>query len=77
MFKKFSLILVTTIALTFNVNAGSDGDLILNKNKPSEVKIALKILTEQLLNLTKHWMEWFLNLWLVYTENYHQQQKLE
>ena len=38
MFKKFSLILITTIALTFNVNAGSDGNLILNKNKPSEVK---------------------------------------
>ena len=38
MFKKISLILITTIALTFNVNAGSDGNLILNKNKPSEVK---------------------------------------
>ncbi len=38
MFKKISLILITTLALTFNANAGSDGDLILNKNKPSEVK---------------------------------------
>ena len=38
MFKKISLILITTLALTFNVNAGSDGDLILNKNKPSEVE---------------------------------------
>jgi len=38
MFKKFILILITTFALTFNVNAGSDGDLILNKNKPSEVE---------------------------------------
>ena len=38
MFKKISIILITTLALTFNVNAGSDGDLILNKNKPSEVK---------------------------------------
>ena len=38
MFKKFTLILITTFALTFNVNAGSDGDLILNKNKPSEVE---------------------------------------
>ena len=38
MFKKISLILITTIALTFNVSAGTDGELILNKNKPSEVK---------------------------------------
>ena len=38
MFKKIGLILITTIALTFNVNAGSDGNLILNKNKPSEVE---------------------------------------
>jgi len=38
MFKKFILILITTFALTFNVNAGSDDDLILSKNKPSEVE---------------------------------------
>jgi len=38
MFKKFTLILITTLALTFNVNASSDGDLILSKNKPSEVE---------------------------------------
>ena len=38
MFKKISLILITTIALTFSVHAASDGDLILNKNKPSEVE---------------------------------------
>ena len=28
----------TTLALTINVNAGSDGDLILKKNEPAEVK---------------------------------------
>ena len=38
MFKKFILILIATLALTFNVNASSDGDLILSKNKPSEVE---------------------------------------
>ena len=38
MFKKIGLILITTIALTFNVHAASDGELILNKNKPSEVE---------------------------------------
>ena len=37
MFKKFIVIIITTLALTSNVNAGSDGELILEKNKPSEV----------------------------------------
>ena len=38
MFKK--LVLVTAILLlsAFNVNAGSDGELILKKNQPAEVK---------------------------------------
>ena len=36
--KKFLVIIFTTLALTLNVNAGSDGDLILKKNEPSEVK---------------------------------------
>ena len=38
MIKKIVLILFTTLALTLNVNAGSDGELILKKNEPSEVK---------------------------------------
>ena len=38
MFKKILIIVFTTFALTFNVNAGSDGELILKKNEPSEVK---------------------------------------
>ena len=38
MFKKIFIILITTIALTANVYAGSDGDLVLKKNNPSEVK---------------------------------------
>ena len=37
MMKKFLIIVFTTLALTLNVNAGSDGDLILKKNEPSEV----------------------------------------
>ena len=36
--KKFLVIIFTTLALTLNVNAGSDGDLILKKNEPTEVK---------------------------------------
>ena len=38
MIKKILIIIFTTLALTLNVNAGSDGDLILKKNEPSEVK---------------------------------------
>tara|TARA_B100001741_G_C16540173_1_gene593940 strand:- start:656 stop:1441 length:786 start_codon:yes stop_codon:yes gene_type:complete len=38
MIKKFTIILITTLALTLNVHAGSDGELLLKKNKPSEVK---------------------------------------
>tara|TARA_B100000579_G_scaffold226910_1_gene185813 strand:- start:620 stop:1405 length:786 start_codon:yes stop_codon:yes gene_type:complete len=38
MIKKIVIILFTTFALTLNVSAGSDGELILKKNEPSEVK---------------------------------------
>ena len=38
MIKKFGIIIITTLALMSNVNAASDGDLILKKNDPSEIK---------------------------------------
>ena len=38
MIKKFGIILITTLALTLNVHAASDGELLLKKNKPSEVE---------------------------------------
>ena len=38
MIKKTLIVIFTTLALTLNVNAGSDGDLILKKNEPTEVK---------------------------------------
>ena len=38
MFKKITIIVITTLALTLNVNASSDGELLLKKNDPSEVK---------------------------------------
>ena len=38
MVKKILIILFTTFALTLNVSAGSDGELILKKNDPSEIK---------------------------------------
>jgi phospholipid-binding lipoprotein MlaA len=38
MIKKISIIAITTLALTLNVHAASDGELLLKKNNPSEVK---------------------------------------
>ncbi len=38
MIKKIVIILFTTFALTLNVNAGYDGELVLKKNEPSEIK---------------------------------------
>ena len=38
MIKKLIVILITTLTLTFNVNASSDGELLLKKNEPSKVK---------------------------------------
>ena len=38
MIKKLTLIIFTTLALTLNVSASSDGDLLLKKNEPAEIK---------------------------------------
>ena len=38
MLKKIILILFTTFTLIANVHAGSDGELVLKKNQPSEIK---------------------------------------
>ncbi len=38
MIKKIAIIVITTLALASNVNAASDGELLLKKNKPSEIK---------------------------------------
>ena len=38
MIRKITLIIITTFTLVVNVNASSDGDLLLEKNNPSEVK---------------------------------------
>ena len=40
--KNLVIILITTLTLTFNVNAETDSNLIM-KNEPSEVKDCLKI----------------------------------
>ena len=38
MMRKLLIILITTLTLTVNSQAGSDGELLLKKNNPSEVK---------------------------------------
>tara|TARA_B100000035_G_scaffold135961_1_gene115868 strand:- start:665 stop:1450 length:786 start_codon:yes stop_codon:yes gene_type:complete len=38
MIKKIAIILITTLALIGNVNASSDGELLLKKNDPTEIK---------------------------------------
>ena len=38
MFRKFVITLLAYILLTINANAGSDGELVLKKNQPAEVK---------------------------------------
>ena len=38
MLKKIIIILIATCALTFNASASSDGELLLKKNNPTEVK---------------------------------------
>jgi len=38
MIRKIAIIIITTIALITNVSAASDGDLLLKKNEPAEVK---------------------------------------
>jgi len=37
MFKKITIILITTLTLTLNVSASSDGQLLLKKNDPAEI----------------------------------------
>ena len=37
MIRKITIILITTIALMVNVNASSDGELLLKKNNPAEI----------------------------------------
>ena len=38
MLKKIAIIIITTLTLTTNVNAASDGNLILKKNNPTEIE---------------------------------------
>ena len=39
MIKKFGIILITTLALSVNSFAASDGEMLLKKNEPSEIRL--------------------------------------
>ena len=39
MFRKFIITSLSVIMIAFNVNAASDGELVLSKNKPTEVEV--------------------------------------
>ena len=38
MFRKLIIVLITVLISGFNANAGSDGELIIKKNQPAEIK---------------------------------------
>ena len=38
MFRKIIIIILSTVLLALNANAGSDGELVLKKNEPTEIK---------------------------------------
>ena len=57
MLKKITILLFTTLALTINVNAGTDGELLLKKTIHQKLKIVQKDLIELLLHLTKDWIK--------------------
>ena len=51
MVKKFGIILITTLALTLNVYAASDGELILKKNEPYQASPPKKFAAEAIVSL--------------------------
>ena len=77
MIKKFSIILFTTLALTLNVNAGSDGDLILKKNAPAEIKDCFEKINRVTFAFNQTLDGVISNLLHQYIENFPPQLKLE
>ena len=75
--KKFLFILITTLALTLNVNAGSDGDLILKKNEPTGVKDCFEKINRVTFAFNQTLDEVILDLLHQYIENFLHQLKLE
>ena len=53
MIKKILLILITTITLNVNVNAASDGELLLEKNNPTEIKDCWEVFNRASFSLNK------------------------
>ena len=73
MLKKIIVIAITTLALTANVNAGTDGELILKKNNPSEIKDCSEGFNRASFAFNQGLDKIILNLLRVYTAHYHHQ----
>ena len=71
--RKLLIIIITTFTLVTSVNASSDGELILKKNDPSEVRDCFETLNRAHLHLNQGLDGIFLNQSQVYTENCHHQ----
>ena len=54
MIKKIIVIIITTFALVSNLHAGSDGELLLKKNEPSDIKDCSKTLFYKFRNKYKY-----------------------
>ena len=67
--KKIIVIIITTFALVANVHAGSDGELVLKKNEPSEIKDCSETFNKASFALIKDWIRLFLNQFQVFTES--------
>ena len=70
MFKKLLFISLSAILIAFNVNAGSDGELILKKNQPADVKDCFEKLNRVTFALIKLWMVLYLSQLQVSIKNY-------
>ena len=54
MFKKLTITIICIFFLAFHANAGSDGELVLKKDQPQEIKDCFEKLNRALQNLTAY-----------------------
>ena len=71
MFKKFGIILITTFALTLNVYAASDGELILKKMSLQKLKDCFEKLNRGTFAFNQALDGLILNQFQVSIKNYH------
>ena len=64
MFKKFAITLLSIFLLTFNANAGSDGEINLNQGRSTDVKDCFEKLNRATFALNQGLLGFFLNILL-------------